>query len=80
MMAPDPIAEARSRALNEFADHIRDTYGQAYPLEAFPEIQKGEISDGLRSRCSASMGRHMAKAIERELREWASRETAPEQD
>lgn len=55
------------------ADRIAETWGKAYPEDQFPELPRGEggVSDEARTRISASMGRHMAAAIERQLREWA---------
>jgi hypothetical protein len=74
LAAHDAALKARAKAegLNAFADHIRDTWGQAYPLDIWPEPLPSSIPPDLRSVCSASMGRHMATKIEQEAREMAA--------
>lgn len=74
--AAELIRDAMGHALEEFADHVRGTWGAAYPHDVFPPLQAGEICDGLKTRCSAAMGRHMAQAIEKELRQWAAQKRA----
>ena len=70
------IAQGRAEGLTAFANHIRDTWGQAYPIEVWPEPPAGTVDPAVRSACSASMGRHMAAKIEEEARQMADAEEA----
>lgn len=69
-------AKAKAEGLNAFAGHIRNTWGQAYPTDIWPEPLPSSIPPDLRSVCSASMGRHMAAKIEQEVRDMAAQAEA----